>query len=382
MRICNIVLSVFIVSALLVFTTGCDESSEDVPTSFNNIENYMEEGWDYYQNGQYENAISSFNNVLQRQADYLNAYVGIGWAHYKLGNLDETASNFAFVVSLAKIQDKQDALAEAYAGLSLTGVQRKIMAEAENDMVTMVDVTNNEIAQYGKLLTEIEPDYQHAYDPEEINGSNIQMEMAKAYYSIKYFYDAIWTVDQMQSGALSDLLTEISYIDSSRVFFTANITDEDQIFLDDTREDGGEIVDDLTNLITLDNVESMDGEEAPQQVHIVEGTRVYFPNTAVDVFSETITAKDTVMAGDTLNVLIPSKDRVYEVIEIVDEDMAPVNGNPVMNANGKIAHIQVPQAGTYEVEYRFNRQLRITYKSSSSFMQYMDIIANKLYEIQ
>ena len=57
------------------------------------------DGWTRFEGGSYQNAISKFNEALALDADYAEAYSGLGWAYARLDSLDKALSAFNQCVS-------------------------------------------------------------------------------------------------------------------------------------------------------------------------------------------------------------------------------------------------------------------------------------------
>jgi len=68
------------------------------------------EGWALYEAGNYEGAIGKFDEAIDADASYSDAYNGLGWSYGKLDSLEEALDNFDLCIS------KGDTRPDPYAG--------------------------------------------------------------------------------------------------------------------------------------------------------------------------------------------------------------------------------------------------------------------------
>jgi tetratricopeptide (TPR) repeat protein len=110
-------LSAFLAALLLMLVTvGCDREGENIPTSFPTVSSLKIDGWSYFENAQYTDAITSFNGAKNRNATDIDAYNGLGWSYARVSDYSNAESNFKLMMSLST---SADILADAYAGLAL-----------------------------------------------------------------------------------------------------------------------------------------------------------------------------------------------------------------------------------------------------------------------
>ncbi len=367
-----IIKSLLIVSILFLIM-GCETSSENIPTQFENVKSFLEEGWDYYVKADYDSALMAFNRAIERQSGNLEAHNGAAWCLYHQNELDKAAAKFQFVVSLAEINNVTEMLASGYAGLTLTGIKQMINAVENGKPAGEVDeIKLNKIIQNGNKLYEIDPNYQHPYEPDVINVENILIAVAESYYNIQYFYEAAKKIDAISSEFLQNLLQTVPHNDVVDTFMTAPINDDGEVFID-WSEDG---------VITIDNVKAVDGGNNPAFVALISGSQVKF-NDDVDLYEETLQAVDTVVNGDTVFVVKPSQQTIYKVNKALDENLFSRKTEIIkIDGNFFVVIKELENSQSVTLEYRYKRKFEIQFKKTSDFYLYLDKIAAKLFDLK
>ena len=88
------------------FFTGCEDKSDDIPTyspggdDFQAIWSLMDDGWNHYANGDFEDAQDFFRSANQRNANYLPAYDGLGWCAVRLNDFVDAEIQFSFITTM------------------------------------------------------------------------------------------------------------------------------------------------------------------------------------------------------------------------------------------------------------------------------------------
>lgn len=75
---------------------------------------YMDQGFDYMAEKNYENAIKAFETVLRFNPDHADAYAGLGLCYYKIGNTDVFTNN-EFMEKAILYSEKAQLLGADYA---------------------------------------------------------------------------------------------------------------------------------------------------------------------------------------------------------------------------------------------------------------------------
>jgi hypothetical protein len=78
------------------------------------------EGWDFFEHGLYEEAISLFSELLDHNPDLADAFNGRGWSYLELRRLNDAKSDFNSSIQLATNQGLGQVANEARTGLGST----------------------------------------------------------------------------------------------------------------------------------------------------------------------------------------------------------------------------------------------------------------------
>jgi tetratricopeptide (TPR) repeat protein len=361
---------------IMLFYMSCETTSENIPTTFENVANYLQTGWDAYQLGNYPEAISNFNRAIEREAGNLDAHSGIAWSNFHLDNLDQAKAKFNFIISLATLKNDDAKLADGYAGLAVTGnkAQIKAIEDGKSDQDIM-QLKLDEVIKNGNELLNVNPTYVHPYDGDIINAESILLTVADTYFSIHYFYDSVLKLDNISNTFLSDLLAALPNEAAVDTFMSANLDDNNEIFLDWSHN----------AVITLEEITATDGGTNPQSVSLIDGQDLKLPGD-IDVFSENLVVQDSVISGDTLQIVLPSNDFVYRVVSAKDGDgFSVITQIPLDEDENPLGYIRVigGKAGDgLTVQYRYNRKFSVSFKKTTNFYLYLDTIVNKLYQLK
>ena len=107
-----------LISLSLVFFSGCDpvDKSDDIPVSYFDVENLIEQGYEHFSNGDYPEAINSFNEALERDVEPdaigIKAYQGLGWTYSRVGNYSAAITNFNFLLSIESLNSSKYPIVE------------------------------------------------------------------------------------------------------------------------------------------------------------------------------------------------------------------------------------------------------------------------------
>jgi tetratricopeptide (TPR) repeat protein len=95
----------FIIALLLIMILGCPDFPRLGPAS-------VERAWNYYEDGEYDEAIVEFDDVIDAEPDNAEAYNGLGWCYAIKSELSTSVAYFDTALQ------KQSSLVDPYAGLA------------------------------------------------------------------------------------------------------------------------------------------------------------------------------------------------------------------------------------------------------------------------
>ena len=108
----------FFMCFALVFCSSCggnggDSENNPVGSGTNLATSLTLEGWSEFENGNWTIALDNFEKATDADADFIEAYCGLGWSWIKLRGLESA------VEYLAKAVDLESISLDAYAGLAI-----------------------------------------------------------------------------------------------------------------------------------------------------------------------------------------------------------------------------------------------------------------------
>lgn len=173
-----------------IFFLGCEDQSENIPTSPQTIEFFMTQGWASYAADDFIAARESFQEANQRNAFYLPAYNGLGWCSVRMTDFSDAAVQFSFITTAADPATQADLLADAYAGLCLSAtIERSVLeisGEATQDEL-------NELAQesidMARMVFDLFPadDYAPADHDPDFGSLTLHLFNAQNYFYLQEF---------------------------------------------------------------------------------------------------------------------------------------------------------------------------------------------------
>jgi tetratricopeptide (TPR) repeat protein len=141
-------------------------------------------GWTLFEQGEYDLAIDKFERALELDADYADAFNGLGWSHAKLDLLADALENFGMCVT------SDSDLTEGYAGC----------APVYRDYDTEPAHFDSAAAFASTALTQ-EPSFEFSHD-EDFNWRDLRLIMAQSYYGLGEFLLAKDQVDALGGVSL------------------------------------------------------------------------------------------------------------------------------------------------------------------------------------
>ncbi len=141
-------------------------------------------GWTLFEQGEYELAIDKFERALGLDADYADAFNGLGWSHAKLDSLANSLENFGMCVT------NDPDLTEGYAGC----------APVYRDYNTEPAHFDSAVVSASTALTQ-ESNFEFSHD-EDFDWRDLRLIMAQSYYGLGEFLLAKAQVDALDGISL------------------------------------------------------------------------------------------------------------------------------------------------------------------------------------
>ncbi len=171
---------------------GDDDEAAIVPDA----EGFINQGWQEYAAGNYEDAIAKHQNALEEDANSSEAYNGIGWSRARLGLIRDAIEDFKKAVV------KEPANVDAHVGLAgaylAEGDYERAIASAETALL-------------------LNPEYTSHHD--DINAAHVHILLAECYYNVGDYTAARAQIDLLGNAGkgldpssptyLADLLSVI-----------------------------------------------------------------------------------------------------------------------------------------------------------------------------
>lgn len=142
-----------------------------------------EQGWLAFSQGNYEQAIDSFELAKQTNSLYMDAYNGLGWAYARLDSLS-LAQNY-FTMCMVSEENEQ-VFKDACAGRSFVNL-------ALNDYIRAIEDVNNAIRDIDESgYYYVYNDYVFRHEP-DITRDDLLLVMAESYFMTGN-YDSCFTI--------------------------------------------------------------------------------------------------------------------------------------------------------------------------------------------
>jgi tetratricopeptide (TPR) repeat protein len=142
-------------------------------------------GWTLFEQGEYEAAITKFNQAIDLDAGYADAYNGLGWSNAKLDLLSASLRVFGLCIS------NENTLADPYAGCAPVYRDYEFPAGAfAGDTTAHFD---SAIAFAQEALS-LDSDYTFDHD-ESFNSLDLHLIMAQSYFGRGDFLSALAEVE-------------------------------------------------------------------------------------------------------------------------------------------------------------------------------------------
>jgi hypothetical protein len=179
------------------FFLGCEDTSDDIPTyspgedDLQAIWSLMDDGWDHYSTGGFEDAQDCFRSANQRNANYLPAYDGLGWCAVRLNDFVDAEIQFSFITTLADPLDQADLLllADAYAGLCLSATIERLFMEiaGELNQAAYDELSQESIDMAELVFSLLGEDYAPADHDPDFGSQSLHLMNAQNYFYLQDF---------------------------------------------------------------------------------------------------------------------------------------------------------------------------------------------------
>ncbi len=167
-------ISMFFIGAFSLVLFSCEEKYSDddflfaPPVTYDQL---VEEGWSYFQTGDFDTSIESFIMASERDATQPEVYLGLGWSYARNIELIKSISNFQKALSFAFFapDNETQILAESLVGLAL---------------VSLASGNYNECIDYVGQALLLDPDFAFSKDA-SVNAQSLKLSQAESYYYLE-----------------------------------------------------------------------------------------------------------------------------------------------------------------------------------------------------
>lgn len=282
---------------------GCSHESDDIPTGpAETVDYIIHQGWDHYNNGQYDDAIQSFQTAANASASDLEAYLGLGYSFAQRTEMTRAQQNLGNVIALATVllDDPESDLTQEYAD--------SLMAEAYAGKAAAYLAAGddqNAIAS-AALCLEIWDTFttpEHRWIP-GFTEDRVKLIEAEAHYGAGEYNEAMYIVDDLMNN---------QYISASSHILNASET-LPVTLLQDTDDTGiaSLVLQDHMNLIQPTSVAFSSGTAAEVVSFTAAGNTVLFKSIPKAQQGDTFDV-DYLYADDYGQFLIELREKLQEL---------------------------------------------------------------------
>jgi tetratricopeptide (TPR) repeat protein len=171
------ILSACVVCLLMTFGCGGDGGGGPSDTAAS----LTAAGWALFEQGEYEAAITKFNQALGLDVTYADAYNGLGWSNAKLDSLTESLLSFGMCISY------DNTMVDPYAGCT------PVYRDYEFPTTTFAEDTTanfDSALVFAQEALSRDADYEFSHD-ETFNWEDIHLIMAQSYFGKGEFLSAL-----------------------------------------------------------------------------------------------------------------------------------------------------------------------------------------------
>lgn len=228
----TLLIAILGIAWLGMFLVGCESESDDIPTSWQGIEQLMTEGWADYADGNFDAAYSTFLEANQRNASYLPAYDGLGWCAVRLTDFTDAEIEFSFITTQADPQTDAELLADTYAGLCLSSTVARSVYEISGELSgpELDDLARSSIDYAESVFDLLGENYAPVNHDPGFGSSSLHLLNAQNYFYLSEFW-----------SAEAELSTEdADFVDSLSTALGATVENETMTLTQQTLQISGE----------------------------------------------------------------------------------------------------------------------------------------------
>jgi len=137
-----------------------------------NAQCLTDEGWQLFEQGQYQNAIAKFNEALTKDPAYADAYNGLGWSYANLDSLNRALKKFGLCIANGMTT------ADPYAGC----------APVYRDAGFITGYLDSGVWTDSTALAK-DSDYEFSHD-DTFDSDDLHLILAQCYYRLGRYLDA------------------------------------------------------------------------------------------------------------------------------------------------------------------------------------------------
>jgi len=207
----NVITYLTVLTSLLAFVVcgGSNLTSTPPPPDPQKVENIINSAWTQYEIGQFELAITLFNEAQVLDNTVLDIFNGLGWSYFQIHNLINSLANFTIAIG------SDSSFADAMVGFSVAAFERNEYSLAINAINTIarIDTTGFDIKGTD--------DYIFNHD-KVVNARKVRKILALCYFysgdfeesfnQLITFLDPATKVDIGSETFISDLLKALEEI--------------------------------------------------------------------------------------------------------------------------------------------------------------------------
>ena len=176
MKKIEIMLAVLTVSFLFIVACG----SINIEKPKNQVQ-WTADGWTHWKNGEYEEAEESFNNAIEVDSTYSDAYNGLGWTYLRMQMFTSSINNFNTVKML---ETGTQVAYEALAGAAVSFFETDDFA---NSIASAKEVADND------------PDYKFEFSRDKsITSFDIHLLLAMDYFESIDMTNCVKEINEMR----------------------------------------------------------------------------------------------------------------------------------------------------------------------------------------